>query len=176
MELKCHLTSRHLWVCWWDGLDLPETDLNTEPGDIGQLQPADTHCCSTSPAGERQRRSSAQLYIHSLIHSFIHQSEHFSKRFRSKSTGVPTWHWGQAWCSSGRTRHSSWCGRLRAGMPLSLLAFSSAVSRARRQYSQARRRIKGEEVKRKATGDLCVLSIAWSQPSVKGKTLIEYKL
>lgn len=76
---------------------------------------------------------SAQLYTH----SFIHQSEHFSKRFRSKSTVVPTWHCGQAWCSSGRTRHSSWCGRLRAGMPLSLLAFSSAVSRARRQYSQA---------------------------------------
>lgn len=51
-----------------------------------------------------------------------------------------TWHWGQAWCSSGRTRQSSGWGRLSPGMPLSLLAFSSAVSRARRQNSQARRR------------------------------------
>lgn len=49
----------------------------------------------------------------------------------------PTWHWGQAWCSSGRTLQSSGCGRLSPGLPLSLLAFSSAVSSARKQYSQA---------------------------------------
>lgn len=48
-----------------------------------------------------------------------------------------TWHWGQAWCSSGRTQQSSGWGRLSPGWPLSLLALSSAVSRARRQKSQA---------------------------------------
>lgn len=64
----------------------------------------------------------------------------------SSSEAVITWHWGQAWCSSGRTRQSSGWGRLRAGLPLSLLAFSSAVSRARKQYSQAVTETTGEQI------------------------------
>lgn len=56
----------------------------------------------------------------------------------------PTWHWGQAWWSSGRTRQSSGWGRLRAGLRLSLRAFSSAVSRDCKQCSQAGKRQKTE--------------------------------
>lgn len=55
----------------------------------------------------------------------------------SEGEACGTWQWGQAWCSSGRTLHSSGWGRLRAGRALSLRAFSSAVSRARKQYSHA---------------------------------------
>ena len=51
----------------------------------------------------------------------------------------PTWQCGQAWWRSACTRHSSGYGRLSPGFPLSLLAFSSAPSRARIQYSQAER-------------------------------------
>lgn len=48
-----------------------------------------------------------------------------------------TWQWGQFWWRSLRTLHSSGCGRTWPGFPVSLWAFSSAFSSARRQWSQA---------------------------------------
>lgn len=98
-------------------------------------------------------RAGDQLVLVTKHNTFpvFHRSELFfllPLRTKPREPEPLTWQWGQAWCSSGRTRHSSWCGRLSAGMPLSLLAFSSAVSRARKQYSQARCQINGGEMKK----------------------------
>lgn len=124
----------------------------------------------SSPTTGRLQINTSPVFYRSCSCVGLQNSNCGSFELISWVTGL-TWHWGQAWCSSGRTRQSSGWGRLSPGMPPSLLAFSSAVSRARKQYSQAiQEQSTADEQRWNITADLAGLryrSLIWVKKSPK---------